>query len=617
MHREYDPAQMAIGHPHDHEHDHDAERRTLLATTAVVGFLLGLDLLLPAWGGGYRLPFGVALALIAAMIGGGRVVYLALAALLEGRVGADIALAIACVAAALLGEYFVAAEVVFIALVGECLEAFTFARAQRAIEKLLDYRPRTARVVRDGQEIEIDAGAVVVGDVLVVRPGERIAADGSVIAGRSAVDQAILTGEGLPVDKGPGDPVYTGTFNQFGRLEVRAERVGMETTLGRVIRLLAEAQAKRSPLERDRRSLRPAVPARRADGDRDRLPVHERRDALAADPGRLRAADRRDAGAGRAGRRLPVRPGPGDPRGGPRGDRPPGAPGRAGQGGAALERLARADAFAFDKTGTLTEGRPELGDVVAFSQDDHDLLRIAAAVERPSEHPLARLLVAEAGYRGIELPDVDDFRAHPGAGVSATIRDDRGPRPVLVGNLRLVREHGIEIPAEVEEALKSLDEDGQTALLVVVDGRVVGAIGARDRVRPEAHDVIHDLKHLGIKDLTILTGDRPAAARRVAKKVHIKAVEAELTPADKADWVRRRREEGRIVAMIGDGINDAPALAVADVGLALGGVGSDIAAEAGSIVLMGDPSSRSRAPSAWPDRRSGSSGRTSSSSPSA
>src|SRR5690242_7815811 len=247
MHREYQPAQMAFGHAHtaghdhhhhDHDHDHEAELRWLVATTVVVGLLLGADLVLGfgPWGDEYRRPFGVSLSLLAAIIGGGRVVYLALAALFEGRIGADIALAIACVAAGILGEYFVAAEVVFIALVGECLEALTFARAQRAIEKLLDYRPRTARVVRDGQESEVDAGSVVVGDVLVVRPGERIAAEGAVIAGRSAVDQAVLAGEGLPVDKGPGDPVYTGTFNQFGRLEVRAERIGMETTLGRVIR---------------------------------------------------------------------------------------------------------------------------------------------------------------------------------------------------------------------------------------------------------------------------------------------------------------------------------------------------------------------------------------------
>jgi Cu+-exporting ATPase len=659
LHREYDPAQMAIGH--QHEHDHDVERRALVATTAVVGSLLGLDLAFAAWGAGIRLPFGITPTLLAALIGGGRVVYLALAALFEGRIGADIALAIACVAAALLGEYFVAAEVVFIAPVGECLEALTFARAQRAIEKLLDYRPRTARVVRDGQEVEIDAGALVVGDLVIVRPGERIAADGSVVAGRSAVDQAILTGEGLPVDKGPGDPVFTGTFNQFGRLEVRAERVGMETTLGRVIRLLAEARHRRSPLERtaDRyaRLFLPAVLAATTVVflGTNALALWERTQAVSSRPIDVMPALAvlvvacpcalvlaTPAAVLAATARLARR-------------------GVLVKGGAALERLARADAFAFDKTGTLTEGRPELGDVVSLvsleagpregeapseprtpasparteprppiSGSGAELLRIAAAAERPSEHPLARLLVAEADRLGLDLPDVEDFRAHPGAGVSAIVRDDRRRRSVLVGNPRLIHEHGIDIASEgtgeeasvgcsvstdpsaqaaapvltehptgpaaparprarVERALQALDDDGQTALIVVVDGCVAGLIGARDRVRPEAHDVVHELKHLGIKDLTILTGDRPAAAHRVAKKVHIKAVEAELTPAGKAEWVRRRREEGRVVAMIGDGINDAPALAEADAGLALGGVGSDIAAEAGSIVLMGDP----------------------------
>ena len=259
MHREFQPDLMG-GHTlgpdqhHDHhhdEHDHAAELRALVATTVVVGVLLGLDLALGAWGTlAYRRPFGVSLSLLAAVLGGGRVVYLALAALFEGRIGADIALAIACVAAALLGEYFVAAEVVFIALVGECLEAFTFDRAQRAIQKLLEYRPRFARVLRGAEEVEIPAESLAVGDRLIVRPGERIAADGVVVAGRSAVDQAVLTGESLPVDKGEGDPVFTGTVNQFGRLEVQAEKVGAATTLGQVIRLLAEAQRNKSPLER-------------------------------------------------------------------------------------------------------------------------------------------------------------------------------------------------------------------------------------------------------------------------------------------------------------------------------------------------------------------------------
>jgi Cu+-exporting ATPase len=607
VHREYQPAQMAFGHSHvsggdhhhhdhghDHGHDHDpdAERRALVATTVVVGLLLGADLVLGAWGSEYRRPFGLSLSLLAAVIGGGRVVFLALAALFEGRIGADIALAVACVAAALMGEYFVAAEVVFIALVGECLEAFTFERAQRAIQKLLEYRPTTARVVRDGQEVEIAAEALAVGDRIVVRPGERIAADGVVVAGRSAVDQAVLTGESLPVDKGEGDPVYTGTFNQFGRLEVQAEKVGAETTLGQVIRLMARAQSQRSPLERtaDRyaRYFLPAVLIAAALvflgtnagplwrwGRTGEIPKIDLMPVLAvlvvACPCALILAT--PAAVLAATARLARR-------------------GVLVKGGAALERLARVDAVAFDKTGTLTEGRPEIVDRVPLDPWDADaLIRLAAAAERPSEHPLARLLVAEAERRGLDIPAVDEFQAQPGAGVSARVRDpdETGRRTILVGNLRLFRERGVAIPAQVEEVLQTLDASGQTGLLVAVDGQVAGVIGARDRVRREAHDVIHDLKHLGLRDLTILTGDRPAPAQAVAKKVHVKQVEAELTPAGKADWIHRRQHEGRVVAMVGDGINDAPALALADAGLALGGVGTDIAAEAGSIILMGAP----------------------------
>jgi len=590
MHREFQPSLMAHSHEHSNEvaHDHDAERQILVVTTALVGLLLGADLVLATWWPEVRRPFGIPLALAAAVIGGARIVYLALVALFEGKIGADIALAIACVAAALLGEYFVAAEVVFIALFGECLEAFTFGRAQRAIQKLLDYRPRTARVLRAGEEVEIAADALAAGDLVVVRPGERIAVDGTVVRGRSAVDQAVLTGESLPVDKGEGDPVYTGTFNQFGLLEVRAEKVGSETTLGQVIRLLAEAQRHKAPLERaaDRyaRLFLPSVLSAatlifvltnsgvfwswmRNGGA---LAAFDVMPALAvlvvacpcalvlATPAAVLAATARLA---RRGVLI--------------------------KGGLALERLAQVDAIAFDKTGTLTEGRPELGDRFALPPcDSLSLLRLAAAAERPSEHPLAQLLVREATAQRLELPPAFDFLAQPGAGVSARVE---GRGAVLVGNLRLFRERGVEVPPEITAALESLDETGQTALLVAVEGQIIGALGARDRVRSEAQDVVHELKHLGLKDLTILTGDRRLPALAVAKKVHIKQVEAELTPAAKAEWIHKRKHEGCSLAMVGDGINDAPALAMADVGIALGGVGTDIAAEAGSIVLMGDP----------------------------
>ena len=572
-----------------------------MGTTAVVGVLVLADLVLGALGSPWQRPFGVPLALLAAVIGGGRVVYLALAALFEGRIGADIALAIACVAAAALGEYFVAAEVVFIAMLGECLEALTFERARRALGSLLDFYPRTARVIRGDAEIEVPAEQVVLGDLVVVRPGERIGVDGTVVRGRSAVDQAVLTGESLPVDKGEGDAVFTGTVNQFGRLDVRAEKLGAATTLGQVIRLLEDAHRHRSPLERaaDRYARRflPAVLivsamvflATNATAlwrwiGTGGIPVLDVMPTLAvlvvACPCALVLAT--PAAVLAATARLARR-------------------GVLVKGGAAIEGLARVDTLAFDKTGTLTEGKPELGDCLALGSSGEgssegvasdEVLLLAAAAEQPSEHPLARMLVAEARRRGFALPAVDDFQAQPGAGVLARLKpsgwDDR-PTTVLVGNLRLVREHGVTIPVEVERALEALDQAGQTPLIVVVDGRAIGILGARDRVRREAHDVIHDLKHLGLKDLTILTGDRAAAAQAVARRVHIKQVESELTPADKAEWIARRRGDGRIVAMIGDGINDAPALARADVGLALAGAGSDLAAEAGSVVLMGEP----------------------------
>ncbi len=609
MHREYRPEEMGLGLPasaphdydhhhgqaHDHDHDPDAERRTLVAVTILVGLLLVADLVLGAVGSPWERPFGVPLALIAAVIGGGRVVYLAILGLLEKSIGADVALAIACVAAACLGEYFVAAEVVFIALLGECLEAFAFERARRAIGSLLDVYPRTARVLRDGIEVEIPTEQLAVGDRVVVRPGEQIAVDGSVMAGRSAVDQAVLTGESMPVDKGEGDPVFTGTINQFGRLEVRAEKLGAETTLGQVYRLLAEAHRHRSPIERTAdlyaRRFLPAVLIaagvvflatnglvlwRWIGGTRTAIdPMPALAVLVVACPCALVLAT--PAAVLAATARLA----------------------RLGvliKGGAAIEALARIDTIAFDKTGTLTEGKPELGDVIAFKQDEEstaeEVLRMAAAAEQASEHPLARMLVDAVRSSGLECPKIDAFQAEPGAGIIATVRlsgpDEMASR-IIVGNARLMRERGITLTDEVESALEGLDRSGQTPLIVVRDDAVVGVIGARDRVRPNAHDAIHDLKHLGLKDLTILTGDREAPALAVARKVHIKRVESELTPAGKADWIDGRRSEGRIVAMVGDGINDAPALARADVGLALAGVGGDLAAEAGSVVLMGDP----------------------------
>jgi P-type Cu+ transporter len=585
MHREYHPEDMnhlrahafAGGEDHAHEEDH----RGLYTLTAVLGLLIGGDVLFGALGWeAWRVPLGVSLALVAAILGGARIVYGALEALVAGRVGADLALAQACVAALVLGRPFVAAEVVFIAMVGEVLEAVTARRALRAIRRLFDQAPRTARVRRDGVEVTIPSGEVVVGDLVVVGAGERVPVDGAVVAGRSAVDQAALTGESAPVDKGPGEEVYTGSINQFGTLEVRAEKVGHDTTMGQVLRLVAEAQRRKAPLQRtaDRlaRYFLPAVEAVAvltvvagyALGWRD---TWERAVAVlvVACPCALVLATPAAVMASMAWLARH---------------------GVVIKGGAALERLAGCDTFAFDKTGTLTLGRPEPAGVVALAGwDEADVLRLAAAAERAGTHPLAVAVRRAAESRGLVPPESSDIVAMPGAGVAARCRFAGEDRRVLVGNRRLLAEHGVPFGDDVESALRQLDARGETPLIVAVDGTPAGLIGARDAVRREAHDVIHDLKHLKIAEVALLTGDRASAAAVVAKRVHIKVVEAELRPGGKADWIRDRQAAGRRVAMVGDGINDAPALAQADVGIALGGVGSDLAAEAGDLVVLGEP----------------------------
>jgi Cu+-exporting ATPase len=602
MHREYSPDDLrhlhvlspgADGPAHDHghhhhdhghhhhDHDHAPHHRTLFAFTVALGLLLVAALVLPATGLA-RPPRALSPAFLAAVLGGARIVYGALEALLAGRLGADFALAQACLAALVLGEDFVAAEVVFIAMLGECLEAFTADRAFRAIGNLFARTPRTARVRREGVESEVPVEALAVGDTVLVAPGETVAVDGVVLAGRSSVDESALTGEPLPVDRGPGEPVFAGTLNQFGQLDVRAERVGTATTLGQVLRLVAESRRKKSPLERAAdRYARRFLPVVEAVALATLLAgyllgwpdVWHRTVAILvvacpcalvlATPAAVLAAT---AWLARHGIVI--------------------------KGGAALERLAACDTLAFDKTGTLTRGAPEASGASSLSDwDADDVLRLAASAEGASRHPLAAALRSGAEARGLALWPVEDPVAHPGVGVEARWRPgpDAPPRRVLVGNARLMAEHGVDAGDAARAALADLDARGETPLLVALDGALLGVVGVRDPLRPEAHDVVHDLKHAGFTEVAILTGDREAAARVVGKRTHIKTVHAGLLPADKADWVRSRQEAGRRVAMIGDGLNDAPALAVAHVGIALGRAGADLAAEAGDVVLLGEP----------------------------
>lgn len=590
MHREFDPTDQPFS---------PRSSLGLYALTAVVGALMAADLWpslvawlrsvgldLPAWTS--RELYGFRFALIAAVLGGAKSLYGSLERLTEGRIGADLAVAIACIAAILIGEPLVAAEVVFIGLLGECLEAVTFDRTQRALRKLSELFPVRCWVLRDGQEVRVLTAELVVGDHVVVKPGGKVPVDGVVVEGQSAVDTAALTGESVPVDKEAGDSVLAGSVVQFGALTVEARKIAKQTIAGQVIELTAAALRDKGAGERlaDRmaRYFLPvvlglaaatfafnvylargpvgpdAVPLKFASSVR--LALYPTLAVLVvacpcplvlATPAAVIAALGRLAGTG-----VLIK------------------------GGAALERLASVTAFAFDKTGTLTLGKLELGELHTIgSATGDELLRVAALAEQRSEHPIARAILAAAGTRGLTVESIESFQAHPGAGVS--VRTTAGAT-VLVGSRRLLEERQVTIPHGAENYLRQLDADGQTSLLVARDGVVLGVIGMRDTPRPEAAGVLSDLMDLGIRPIVLLTGDRESVAKAVAKRLPLTEAHAELFPAQKAEWVANA---GR-VAFVGDGINDAPALARATVGVAIG-TGTDIAAEAGDVVMMGDP----------------------------
>jgi Cu+-exporting ATPase len=587
MHREFDPADNPF-RPRSH--------LPLYLFTALLGALLAADLwpllarwlaaqglTVPAWQA--REVYGFRFALIAAGIGGARVLYGSLEKLAEGKVSADLAVAIAAVAAILINEPLVAAEVVFIGLVGECLEAVTFDRTRRALGRLDELFPQRCWVLRDGAEVRTLTEDVQVGDLVVIKPGGKIPVDGTVTDGRSAVDASALTGESVPTDKGPGDAVLAGSVVRDGSLTVDAKRVRKQTVAGQVIDLTGQALKEKSGGERqaDRwaRYFLPIVLGAAAVAFLANVgfqlaspPTEGKRVSLAAasrvalyptlavlvvacpcplvlaTPAAVIAALGRLAGTG-----VLVK------------------------SGAALERLAAVTAFAFDKTGTLTEGKLELGDVLPLTDvPADDLLRTAAAAEARSEHPIAKAVLAAAKDRHLAVPDAQEFRATPGGGVRATADGVA----VLVGTRRFLAEQGVPVPAAADRLLSQLDASGQTALLVARDGAVLGVIGTRDRVRPEAAGVLADLRDLGISPITLLTGDRASVANAVAKELPLTEGRAELLPPQKAEAVTGT------TAFVGDGVNDAPALAKAAVGIAIG-TGTDIAAEAGDVVMMGDP----------------------------
>ncbi len=488
----------------------------------------------------------------------------------EFDIRADVLVSLALIASVIIGEIFAAGEVAFIMIIGAYLEERTVSKARAGIEKLVHLSPATARVLRNGEEQIIPAEQVQVGDALRVLAGETIAVDGVITKGHTSVDQSVMTGEFLPVDKHAGDEVQSGTVNQFGTFDMTAQKVGEDSSLQRMIRLVASADAGKAKIVglADRWAtwivaiaLVSAGVTWAVTGEVIRavtiLVVFCPCALVLATPTAIMA------GIGNAAKY-----------------------GILVSQGDALERLSKVTRIAFDKTGTLTYGKPSVSRVESGSPsiDNDKLLALAASAELRSEHPLGKAIVA--AYRqtkGKSPAEPDEFELLPGRGVAATIRGYK----VFAGNEAMVADHGLILPSQLSESVTTAKSSGSTVIYIMDQQHLVGMIALSDTLRPDAAQTIRQIDDTGTKSI-LLTGDGTQAASHVASIAGITDVKASCLPEDKLTAIRQYQEKGELVCMVGDGINDAPALKAAQVGIAMGGIGSDIAIEAADIVLVGD-----------------------------
>lgn len=502
----------------------------------------------------------------------------------EREVGIEVLMAVATIGAAALGAWEEAAFLVFLYGSAEAVESLTFARTRSAIRALLDLAPKEARVLRNGAELTIPATELVPGDVFLVRPGESLATDGIIRTGCSSLDESPVTGESVPVDKGPGDKVFAGTINRQGALEIEATKAFADNTLSAIIHLVEEAQEQKSRAQRfiERFSRRYSPALLLGAIALAIVPI-----ALGGDPGTwlTRAITLVVAGAPCAlVMSTPVAMAAGIGTGGRRGV--------LIKGGMHLENLGLVRVIAVDKTGTLTHGRPEVTDVVPVDGvEPVRLLGLAASVEHLSEHPLARAIVGAAERRGARPVEVTDFAALTGAGARARVDGHE----VHVGSPDLFADLGVVPAAPVATLVEELREEGKTVVLVgerpatgAEPSRIVGLLAIRDQVRPNAKAAIEAFHRLGVERVVMLSGDHPRTAAAIARELGIDDVRAGLKPEDKVAAIRELEERYGAVAMIGDGVNDAPALAAAKIGIAMGTAGTDAAIEAADVALMAD-----------------------------
>jgi Cd2+/Zn2+-exporting ATPase len=496
----------------------------------------------------------------------------------EHKLDVNLLMILAAVGAAIIGQPLEGAILLFLFSLSNTLQTFALERNRVAIKKLLDYRPQMASV-RRGSRIEIIAvEKVMVGDTVLVRPGDRMPVDGDVISGETDVNQATITGESLPVHKRKGDQIFAGTVNGFGALEIRTTHMAQDTTLARIVQMVEQAQKSRAHTQTilDRFEqfyawfvlagaiLLILVPLMKPSEDfftsfyraMTWLVVASPCALVISTPASILSAI---ANGARNGILF--------------------------KGGVYLEQTAALKVIAFDKTGTLTNGRPSLQSIFTYNQcTENELLRLVAAAEARSEHSIGQALIAAAENRGILIPNSSEFYAIPGQGIEAIVEG----KQLMVGNSQLFNERSIRIPDELIEKKNELEQAGQTVMLVYATGQWLGLFAIADTLRPDAGKIIQSLKAAGIKRTIMLTGDNEYIAKSIAAEAGVDEVYASLLPQDKVRILENARKQFGKIAMIGDGVNDAPALAVADVGIAMGGAGSDIALETADIVLMAD-----------------------------
>lgn len=509
------------------------------------------------------------LLLISAFISGYPIALNAVRALKYKILGIDALVTLAVIGAIFIGEYFEAAAVTFLFMLGNYLEAKTLEKTRSAIKALLDLAPDTASVLREGNEVKLSADEVIKGDIVIVKLGEKIPVDGTIIEGKAYINQAAITGESMPVNKEIEDTVFSGTIIESGYIKVRADRVGEDTTFSRILGMVEEAQDKKAKtqkfLEAFSKYYTPAIIVLAVV-----VFIITRDIELAltllviACPGALVISTPVSivAGIGNGAKK-----------------------GILIKGGEIVEKLGTVKVIAFDKTGTLTVGRPEVTNVKVIDTSEEELLSLAASAEMYSEHPLSKAIVKKASsFNGTNIIHPEEAEIIIGQGVKAKLDN----KIIFIGNRKLMSENNIIVSKDIEAYIKSEENEGQTAVLVSNSKRLIGVISIADTIREDAIQLIKKLKSQGVEKVVMLTGDNKRAAAAIAKRLNLDNYYAELLPEDKVSILKKLQNEIGTAAMVGDGVNDAPALATADLGIAVGGAVSDVAMETADVVLMSD-----------------------------